>query len=76
MKPTIVLIGTLCTPFLALAADLPDVVNANRAATQQMCIDHAADDCVNTVCPNSSDINCTRTCQTTAQAKCKGMTAQ
>ena len=75
MKRTIILLLT-CYPMLMQAADLPDVVNQNKASTQQMCIDRAASDCVNTICVNSSEINCTDNCQKSAQDKCKEMTAE
>ena len=76
MKQTIFLMLFICFPMLIQAADLPTVVNRNRAANLQMCIDRAAADCINTICINSSDINCTDNCQSAGQDKCKLMIAE
>ena len=49
-----------CFPLLMQAASLPDVVIKNDNHNLQMCIDNAANNCVNTICLNSSDVNCGR----------------
>lgn len=72
----IIMVLFCCFPLLLQAADLPDVVNANDANNQHMCIDRATNDCINTVCENSPDINCTSNCQKTAQDKCKEMSEE
>ena len=76
MKHSLILTFIAFSPLLAQAADLPNVVNQNKAASQQMCIDRATDDCINTVCINSSSINCTDNCKSAAQDKCKGMSEE
>lgn len=76
MTRNIILSLVVCLPMLVEAADLPTVVNQNRANNQIMCIDRAASDCVNTVCLNSPDRNCTDNCKTAAENKCKEMSAE
>ncbi len=76
MKRRIILSLLACFPTLMQAADLPTVVNQNKASNQQMCIDRAASDCINTICVNSSELNCTDNCQKSAQDKCKEMTEE
>ena len=58
---------------LAHAADVPDIVNENAEVSQQMCIDRATNDCINTVCMNSSALDCTDKCKSDAKDKCAAM---
>ena len=76
MKRTLIFSLLACAPMILQAADLPNIVNQNKAHNQQMCIDRAASDCVNTICPNSPALNCTDNCQKSAQDKCKEMTEE
>ncbi len=76
MKRNIFVLVSVCFPLLIQAADLPNVVNENKAADLQMCIERAAADCVNTVCINSPDINCTDNCQQEGQNRCNEMDAE
>ena len=76
MKRNSIFLLLMCLPILMQAADLPTIVNQNKANNLQMCIDRAASDCVNTICLNSPDRNCTDNCQKAAQDKCKQMSAE
>lgn len=73
MKRVFILALIACFPALIQAADLPNVVNQNNATNRQMCIDRATNDCINTICINSPDINCTDSCKSKAQSQCLGM---
>ena len=73
MKRKIILSLLAFYPMLIQAADLPEVVNQNKAHNEQMCIDRAAADCVNTLCINSPERNCIDNCQKSAQNKCQEM---
>jgi hypothetical protein len=63
----------LSVVWCADAADIPVIVNENNAESNVMCVDRAANDCINTVCPNSPDINCSDNCLKEAKDKCEGM---
>ena len=76
MKKIIMLMLFSYFPLLSQAADIPDVVNGNNAQNQQMCIDRATNDCVSTVCENSTDINCSDNCKNSALDKCKEMSEE
>lgn len=67
---SVLLLLTVCFPLVAGAADIPEIVDENEETTQEFCVARAANDCVNTICPNSPDINCSDNCQDEAQNKC------
>ncbi len=73
MKRTTILWLCVCFPLTVIAADIPEIVNENEKTTQEFCVARAANDCVNTICPNSPDINCSDNCQDEAQDKCAEM---
>lgn len=73
MKRYIFLVAFSSLSMMTQAADVPDIVNENEVVTQQMCIDRATNDCINTVCMNSSALDCTDKCKSDAQDKCAGM---
>lgn len=73
MKQFVFILLFLCAPLLAIAADIPQVVNSNIKASKERCVVNAANDCITMVCPNSPDINCSANCQDSAQNKCQGM---
>lgn len=71
MKRVALLCVVACFPMLALAADNPkDVIEAQQYG-EDACVQRATDDCVNTICLNSSDRGCPDNCQHSAQAKCE-----
>lgn len=61
----------LLFPIYSHAADDPPVIIDDSNYKQQMCVQNTAQDCINTMCLNSEDINCPDKCQTDAQEKCK-----
>lgn len=73
MKKFALLSLLLCFSFLVKAADIPDIVNSKKRFTREQCVANALNDCVNTICPNSPDINCAENCKDDAQNKCQGM---
>jgi hypothetical protein len=58
-------------PIHCQAADDPTVTLDNANYNEQMCIQNTANDCVNTVCLNSEDLDCTDKCEADAEEKCK-----
>lgn len=73
MKRPALLILLACFPIMAVAADIPEIVEKDEQTTQELCIARVANDCLNTVCPNSPDINCSDNCQDDAENKCQEM---
>lgn len=73
MKRIVIVGWVTCFPAFLQAADLPNVINANDANTQRMCVERAVNDCINTICLNSPDRSCTDNCQSVAENKCKAM---
>ena len=55
------------------AADVPEVVVQDENFNQELCVDRAANDCINTVCLTSSERDCQETCQSHAEDKCEEM---
>lgn len=72
----VLLLFFVCFPLAAIAADIPEIVDENEQTTQEFCVARAANDCVNTICPNSPDINCSDNCQDEAQNKCAEMSEE
>ena len=71
MKRVALLCLVACFPVLGQAADNPqDVIEAQRY-NKASCVQKATDDCINTMCLNSSAINCPDNCKQSAQAKCE-----
>lgn len=60
-------------PALAIAADIPEIVDQNEADSQELCVARASADCLNTICPTSPDINCSDNCKDDAVDKCQEM---
>ncbi len=73
MKRFVFLFIMVCCPFFAHAADIPEVVNANRANNFQTCVDNATNECVNITCINSEDRPCPDEFPKAAENKCKAM---
>jgi len=67
------LLSCICFPLIVAAADIPEIVDEDEKTTQELCIARAVNDCINTICPNSPDINCSDNCQDEAQNKCAEM---
>ena len=59
-----------------LAADIPGEILDEQKINLQMCIGRYTNECVNTICPNSEDLDCTQKCQADAAEKCKGEVEQ
>lgn len=62
-----------CCPLFIEAADIPEIVNANRASSNQACIDNATNNCINSTCINSSSRSCPDDCQNRAENYCAGL---
>jgi len=76
MKRTVLFSIFACLPLFLNAADIPEVVIDDNKDNQLMCVTRAANDCISTVCPNSSDINCSDNCQADAQNKCQELSEE
>lgn len=55
------------------AADIPSVVEGAEEYSKEQCEATAANDCIESLCQTSSDIDCEDKCRTTAVDKCKEM---
>jgi len=60
----------LCVPLIATAADIPQIVNSNRKASLEKCVNDTSNDCVNRNCMNSPDLNCQGSCLDQARNIC------
>jgi hypothetical protein len=76
MKRFVLSVLFACFPILLIAADIPEIVDKDQQTSQELCVARAANDCINTICPNSPDINCSDNCQDDAQDKCQEMTEE
>ena len=63
----------VCLSSAVYAADVPQIVIQNNENSKKMCIERAANDCINTICVDSPDLNCTDKCQSDAESKCAAM---
>jgi hypothetical protein len=61
-----------CQAFVLHAADIPLYVIENNKIKLETCIQNARDDCVTTLCTQSSDTNCSYDCESKAKNKCLG----
>jgi hypothetical protein len=61
----------LLLPMYCQADDDSTVILDSENYDQQMCVQRTADDCVNTICPNSEARDCTDKCQADAEEKCQ-----
>jgi len=66
----LILLG-IFLPLLSFAADIPQVVIGAEKYDKAMCIERAANDCINTICLTSSARDCTDKCRASAEDKCQ-----
>lgn len=71
MKKMLMVCCVLSFPFATQAADIPTDQLQAQQYNRDACIKKQTDDCVNTLCPTSSDRNCPDNCAKSAQAKCQ-----
>lgn len=58
---------------LANAADIPAVVEGQEKYSKEECIASATNDCIQSLCETSSELDCEDQCRTSANDKCKEM---
>lgn len=57
--------------FAIQAADVPTVVEGGDKLTNAECVANKTNDCIQSICMVSSDIDCNSKCKTAAVDKCK-----
>lgn len=59
-----------------IAADLPAAIEGDDAFDEIECIRQNTDDCIQSVCMNSSELDCTSQCANDAKDKCKELSEE
>lgn len=62
--------------FCVVAADLPTAIEGDEAFDQIECVRQNTDDCIQSVCMNSSELDCTDQCKNDAEDKCKELSEE
>lgn len=56
---------------LSFAADLPTVVEGSENYTKEQCIANYTNQCIESICPTSSSLDCSQKCKIDAEDKCQ-----
>lgn len=59
-----------------MAADLPTAIEGDEAFDQIECVRQNTDDCIQSVCMNSSELDCTDQCKSDAEDKCQELSEE
>ena len=68
---TVSMVCIILFSFTVLAADIPSVEQGAQELDQLTCVGQTEQNCINDVCLNSEERNCSDTCRTMAEDKCK-----
>lgn len=60
-------------PVFAQAADIPTNVEGTEQLSQEECVANNTNDCIQSVCTTSSELDCNDQCQKSATEKCQNL---
>jgi hypothetical protein len=60
-------------PMMVNAADIPTAVEGAESLSKADCLSTTTNDCIQSLCMTSSDIDCPDKCKTSAADKCRAL---